>query len=179
MLRVLVPFDCGQFLLSGLDAVVHIAHRGRNAFMPQDAFYNKRVVCLLCQYCGARVPCRMESKVLRHIGELEYRLQFGSDTSAEWKLTIGANSKPNYTVKYKPRTLAEPSLARTATGTYTLTHSFGANHALLASGAASSTGSTLYMSVYSVASGTDKFVTSDDDTKNDFYCLWLFVFKFD
>lgn len=91
----------------------------------------------------------------------------------------GANSKPSYTVKYKPRTLAEPSLARTATGTYTLTHSFGANHALLASGAASSTGSTLYMSVYSVASGTDKFVTSDDDTKNDFYCLWLFVFKFD
>ena len=91
----------------------------------------------------------------------------------------GANSKPSYTVKYKPRTLAEPSLARTATGTYTLTHSFGANHALLASGAASSTGSTLYMSVYSVASGTDKFVTSDDETKNDFYCLWLFVFKFD
>lgn len=91
----------------------------------------------------------------------------------------GANSKPSKIVKYKPRTLDDPSLARTATGTYTLTHSFGANHALLASGAASSTGSTLYMSVYSVASGTDKFVTSDDDTKNDFYCLWLFVFKFD
>ena len=91
----------------------------------------------------------------------------------------GGNLSPSYYVKYNPRTLDGLSLARTATGTYTLTHKFGANHALLASGAASSTGSTLYMSVYSVASGTDKFVTSDDDTKNDFYCLWLFVFKFD
>lgn len=34
------------------------------------------------------MSCRMEGEVLRHIGELEYRLQFGSDTSAEWKQIV-------------------------------------------------------------------------------------------